>query len=323
MDESQTNPVAEPASPVSESPVEAAPRKLRLTKKTRNVLIAIGGLALLLVGSTALVYMRPPTDGFVRGASKTLPYPAAVVGNDVITLAEYLAERDALNSYFESNAQTESVPSEEEITKNILDTLVHKAAVQQLADQAGVVLDPARADAFFSDAVGGADPVAFEAEVQSMFGWTTAEFRERVINPVVLAMQLGEALADDTGRQDARKAQAQAAYDRLAAGETFAVVAADVSSDASAATGGDVGYVKLTEIPAEWQEGIGSLAVGGYSPVLESEESYLLFQVTDRTGAGEETQVKLSIVSVPKITLEEQVQEYLSSVRVWKFIGRS
>ena len=119
------------------------------------------------------------------------------------------------------------------------------------------------------------------------------------------------------------RAKAQGAYERLAAGEDFAVVAGDTSAAFSATTGGDVGYVKMSEVPAEWTETLAGLEIGAYSAVAEGVESFLIFQVTDRVEAGEDTEVKLSIISVPKVTLEEAVQEYLDSTRVWKLIGRT
>lgn len=297
---------------------------LPISRRRLRVLALAAGVLSAIVVLSSIVYLRPPTNGTVRAIVGVLPYPAAVIGTDVITINEYLEERDALDAYFQTSAgETGTVPSEEEITQNIMETLVHKSAVNHLAEASGMTLDESRVDAFYEQAVGGADQEQFAAQLDSMFGWTVDEFRDRVVRPVVLAMQLGEQIEGDASLQDARRQKAQAAYDRLVAGDDFAVVAGDASADFSAAGGGDVGYVKMSEIPQEWTGTISQLETGSYSEVVEGIESFLIFRVTDRVEAGEDTEVKLSIISVQKVTLEEAVQEYLDSTRVWKLIGRT
>jgi len=313
----------EVVNPVSEKPV--AKRRLpSFAPRTIKILAIVAGVFALIAIITSIVYLRAPTDKDVRAIVGVLPYPAAVVGGDVITIGEYLQERDALDAYFQASAEEAgSAPSEEEIAANIMDTLVHKSAVNHLAEEAGVVVDEARVDAFYQEALGGADQEEFAVQLESMFGWNVDEFRERIVRPVVLAMQLGEKIEQDASLQEARRQKAQGAYDRLVAGEDFAVVAGDTSADSSAVTGGDVGYIKMSEVPPELFETIGSLEVGSYSEVVEGVESFIVFLMTDRVETGDETEVKLSIISIPKVTLEETVQEYLDSTRVWKLVGRT
>lgn len=321
--EPEPNLPEEPAVNAPPVPVSASVPKMLSSKLLRGV--AIGAAAVLLgLGTTSFVYLRPPTDQGVRRIVSVIPYPAAVVGNQVISIRAFLDERDALNTYFETAAaQGGTAPTEAEITMNIMETLVHKAAVEQLAVQNGVTADDARVEEFYQQATSGTDEATFAAQLESMFGWTVDEFRARVVKPVVLATQLGEKISADAARQEARKQEAQAAYNRVAAGESFAVVAADQSQDSSAQTGGDIGYVSVSEIPEEWKADIAALAIGDVSPVIEGEEAFMVFKLTDRTGSGDTEKVELSLISIPKETLDEVVQTYLDSTRVWKLIGRT
>lgn len=311
-------PAVELAAPV------AVPSVPRASKLLRGV-VAAAAVVLVGVGTSSYVYLKPPTDAGVRAVVRFVPYPAAVVGSQVISMRAFLDERDALNTYFETSAaqQGAAAPTEAEITRNIMETLVHKAAVEQIAKQNGVVVDDARVDEFYAQATSGTDEATFAAQLQSMFGWTTDEFRQRVVRPVVLASQLGETVSKDAARQEGRKQEAQAAYDRVAAGESFAVVAADQSQDSSAQTGGDIGYVNVSDIPEEWKADIRALAIGDISPVIEGQDAFMIFRLTDRIGTGDAEKVQLSLISIPKETLDEVVQTYLDSIRVWKLIGRT
>ena len=322
--------VAEPAveNTVTATPdvVSAEPtKKSRIPKKAVHVLTAFGVLVLTFAILTSFVYRHAPTDSSIRKVVGVVPYPAAVIGNHVITLKQYLDERDALNTYFVSSAAQSgaAAPDEATITKNVVDTMIHKIAVEDMAKAANITLDESKVDEFYANATGGADPAAFEEQLKTMFGWTPDEFKSRVVRAVVLASQMDESIQADATRQADRRAKAQAAYDRIAAGEDFAKVATDVSSDPSATAGGDVGDVKVSDIPAEWKDAIAAVAVGDYSKVVEGKSLYMVFKVVARTGKDADESVKLSLIAVPKETLEEATQEYLKSVRDWRYIGNT
>ncbi len=327
--ESESLPIAPipESAPVLETlppPMVSGPKKRPVSPKVLWICAAVSFLMVSTAVLTSVVYLRPPTDSFVQKVVGVFPYPAAVVGSDMISMKSFLNERMALNKYFEANTSIDSpMPSEQEIAVNIIDTLVHKTAVEQLAEEVSVIVDETRVEEFYVDATGGGDPAAFALELDTMFGWTTDQFRERVIRPVVLTMQLSEYVSKDETRQAEPLAKANSAYDRLVAGEEFALVATDTSIDPSATSGGDIGFINLTDIPEEWQVAVSELEVGSYTEVLEGDLTYMIFLLTDRVVAGEDTQVKLSLIAVSKVTLEEIVQAYLESVRVWKFVGRT
>lgn len=297
----------------------------RLSSKTKHVLVSVGVVALTFAIMTSFVYRHDPTDSSVRKIVGVIPYPIAVVGNQVITYGEYLEERDALNAYFVSTAAQNGTdsPDEEVIAKGILDTMAHKIVVADMAKNDGIELDSAKVDEFYANALGGADPAAFEAQLQTMFGWTPDQFRSRVVEPVVLATQVGETLGADESLQSEAKQKAQAAYDRVASGEDFGKVATDASSDPSATAGGDVGSIKLAEIPEEWRESVSALKPGDYSGVVEGQGYFMVFKVAERTGKDADESVKLALISVAKKTLEDVIQEYLASHRNWRAIGNT
>lgn len=320
----------EPAVVAEESVVAVEPAiapagGARLSPKAKHVLVSLGAIALTLAVMTSFVYREDPTGSSVRKIVSVIPYPAAVIGSHVITFKDYLVERDALSSYFASTAAQSGteMPDEATIGKNILDTMANKLVVADMASEAGIALDDAKVEEFYATAMGGGDPAAFETQLQTMFGWTPDQFKERVVKPVVLATQVGEAVAKDEARQAEAKQKAQAAYDRVASGEDFAKVATETSADSSATDGGDVGSVKLSDIPEEWKEAILALKPGEYSGVKEGAGYFMIFKAMERTGKDAEESVKLSLISFPKKTLEDIITEYLASHRNWRAIGNT
>lgn len=90
--------------------------------------------------------------------------------------------------------------------------------------------------------------------------------------------------ADEEARA-AALATAEAALDRLRAGEDFAVVAADVSDDPSSATGGDLGWVTRGRQVEGWDEAAFVLQAGEISEITETPFGYVIVQVDERRDA--------------------------------------
>ena len=317
VEEVFTEPVVEPEAVTSPAS--------RLSPKMKHAIASIGAIALALAVMTSFVYREDPTGSSIRKIVGVIPYPIAVVGSHVITFEDYLAERDALSKYFASTAAQSGteMPDEETIGKNILDTMAHKLVVAEIASEAGIALDDAKVEEFYATSLGGADPAAFETQLQTMFGWTPEQFKDRVVKPVVLATQVGEAVDKDESRQAEVKQKAQAVYDRVASGEDFAAIATETSADPSASVGGDIGPVRLSDIPEDFKAPILALKPGEYSAVVEGAGYFMIFKAAERTGKDAEESVKLSLISFPKKTLEDIITEYLASHRNWRAIGNT
>jgi hypothetical protein len=270
-----------------------------------------------------IVYTRPVSDSIVHTLGTRLPFPAAVVDKEWISMRQFFTERDALLVYFASLGDTEQAPSDSELTSNILDTLVRKVAVEALATRYGVVLDEARVDVFYQEMLAEASEADFSSQLQESFGWTPEEFRLRIVEPVVLATQLSESVETNEEIQAGPRKQMEDAQARLAAGEDFASVASQISGTFEAANAGELGVFSQNELPEEWVMALEAIQVGEITGVLDSPESLYLLKLKDRMVAEEEIKYALSAVVIPKMTLEDVVDAYLAEVRVWRLIGRA
>ena len=82
---------------------------------------------------------------------------------------------------------------------------------------------------------------------------------------------------------------AEAASRRLAAGEPFAAVARDLSSDPSAEQGGLQGEMALEDLPAAFAQQVAGLAPGEVGEPIEASDGWHLFQVEARLPARQRT----------------------------------
>lgn len=261
--------------------------------------MALIGLVALL---TVLVYALPVANPIARAIAATLPYPAATVNGTVITLHDYINEYDALKKYLETSAAPEQV-SEQALQQTILDALVNKAAIRELSMREGVRLDTERVEAFYQDVVRteGSEE-AFAAELKETYGWTVEQFKERIIESIVLALQMSEYVLKNEAMQAEGRAKIEA---ELASPGTVPAQ--------------DLGVYLASEIPEEWSS-VKELPIGGRTSILESDLGYTIWEVTDRTEAGGEAQLHLMAASVSKRTLEDFVKTYLDGAKVRYFV---
>lgn len=309
----------------SESSTSGAPiEPVKLTKKKSKKYLLISGLLLLLVvvagGLTAYVYYRPVSDPVVRTIVNILPYPAVVINGERISIKEYLSEYDALAHFFVGQADA---PSEDELAVTVVDTIINKKSLEQLADQYGVVIDDTQVEEMMGEVV--AAPGGEEAFIQQLnenFGWDLADFKAKVVKSLVLANQMAEYVGSNQDLQQDRKAGIDLAMERLKSGEEFGVVAGDLSEDASAKVGGDIGFVPLNEMVDPWLSAIVDLEINQFSQIVESPENYMIFQVTDRITKEEDEEIKLSVIVVNKRTLDEVMKEFLASSEITRYLGK-
>lgn len=320
MPEQQPFNSVQPAPPVTlgESPKPAAtPNK---SKKIRFVVGFLLGLVVVAGALTAYVYNRPISDPVVRAVVNVLPYPAVTINGEWVSIKDYLTEYDALLSYF---AGQEEAPSEDELSVTVVDTIINKIVLQQLAAKNGVVLDLQEVETMMDEvkaSPGGQE--AFEQQLAENFGWTLDDFRNNVVSSLVLANQMTEYVSRDQDLQKERQASIDEAKNRLSNGDDFAVVAGDISEDFSAKAGGDIGFVPLSEMVEPWLSAIVDLEVDEVSEVVESQENFMIFKVTDRITKEEDEEIQLSVIMVNKRTLDEVVEEYLLGSEIKRFIGK-
>jgi parvulin-like peptidyl-prolyl isomerase len=162
---------------------------------------------------------------------------------------------------------------------------------------------------------------AFVQDLTNTFGWTVEEFKSRVVESIVLALQMSEAILADESLQQSRRDTIDTAYTRVAGGEDFASVAKEVNARFDAGLEADLGYIKLSIIPESWAAAVEILETGTTTDVLDLPEGYAIFKAEDRIVAAEDTQIHLLSITVPKVTLEEVVKEYLETAKVKRYVG--
>lgn len=103
----------------------------------------------------------------------------------------------------------------------------------------------------------------------------------------LIKYSLSQIMADN--EEDAKKL-----YDKLEAGEDFAELAKNESSDTySAANGGNMGEVQASTMPKEFLNAVSTTEIGSYSKVFKSDMGYYIVKVDDKKDQLEDLRTEI------------------------------
>jgi len=288
-----------------------------------SILIAILAVIVFFGVLTTLVYTNP-TSSVTRTSSSLIPYPAVIINWSPITVDKVLDQHQGLMTYYESGMAEEfgiAAPTEAEALSNIIDNLIRKRIMNQMLSERELAYDMDLENNFLDKAIDQAGSTeAFTEMLDSSFGWDTTDFIEYIIEPYVIASILEEDLLNDTEMQAEKRAEIDNAYARLENGELFAIVAAEVSDDASGQDEGHIGFYTQEELPEEWGQAVFALEEGKYSEIVETSFAYGLFFVDSYLEEDEVLRADIYIIGVQKKGLQEAVEEEMTEAKIWQLI---
>jgi peptidyl-prolyl cis-trans isomerase SurA len=122
---------------------------------------------------------------------------------------------------------------------------------------------------------------------------------------------------DDAKTPAAAEHKIQALYGGLSHGEDFATVAQEYSEDpATAAGGGDMGFIPASGLNAALKQVVNSLKVGQISPIIRSNIGFHIFKLLGMEEAGQHTLSDLRVQSAIRQTLHNEKEQLLKAAYI-------
>lgn len=302
------------------------------TTAKRNLLIG-GGLAVVVIvaaglgvstfGLYRLGWEGPASSALVRA----LPYPAATVNGRAIRYADYLDDLDSVRKFFAAQAARGAevtVPPEAELRAGVMERLVQNAVLTEEAARLGLEASAAEIEDEYAKVVaqGGKEGASLEDELAELYGWTSEDFKERVIRVFLLQKKMEEALKNDPALAGAAETDAKTTLEEIKGGADFAELATDRSRDPGSATrGGDLGFFTKGVMVAEFETAAFALAPGEVSDVVRTPFGFHIIKVEEvEKSGGEVTKVKARHILFSVPGADEYLKEKVAAAKVRKFV---
>jgi len=263
--------------------------------------------------------------------ASTLHLPVAVVGDQLLSYADYQKDVPNIVSYLQRNeppdaASQRTLSMDVYTRKIILNKVIGESILSTIAKENNVSVADADVqktyDGYVQQSGNAAD---VEQYVKTLYGWSIEQFKVKLIKPQVTQEKLAEKYFADV------KGQVSSIRDRVTA-TTFADTASKESQDAPTAVKG--GAVELNtktiadEYTADAVKTITSLGDKQVSPVLETSRGYEIVLLEKKVAAPKKADGTVytlrRIVKTPdfNIWLSDLVTEKAKSLRVMLFEPR-
>lgn len=293
--------------------------------------LVFGSLAALVlaVAVTAIVmglgiYRWNWTGPASKMAVRTFSVPVGSVNGVDISYAELLDDVDTLTRYFgQVLPEGDPGPTEQEMRQQAFEKLVSSEVLRQEARRLGVeVTDEDIEDEFgrLVERTGSIEKV--RAELELMYGWDEATFKEKVLKPYLTQLEIEDALRNDEEVRTGALAEAEEVLEMIRAGEDFGKLAARYSDDpGTAQVGGKLGEFGRGVMVPEFETVAFALEVGAVSGIVETMYGYHIVKVDDEVVEdGERVKVSASHILISFPQIEDYLEEKIDQAVVEEFI---
>jgi hypothetical protein len=225
------------------------------------------------VVSVVMLYRLQSTSGFIYQVTRVLPFPIARTGGTLIAYENYLFELNHYVHYYENQQQlsfdTEAGKAQlNSYKERTLNKVINDAYVKIIADELGISVDSTEVDeqiriARDQNRLGSNDQI-FEDVLREYWDWSVSDFR-RSLSSEILAQKVIRAVDSET------EIRAKEALARINAGEDFAAIATEYSSDeVTKAVGGEFGLVSKSNrnVPQQTVDTLFKLGEGQASGIV-------------------------------------------------------
>lgn len=236
----------------------------KLSLKTK-LLIAAGLVILLITAGFVGLYVYSPIGKLTRPIFKEVPFPVAIIGNvnAVITSSELISNVDAVRKFYESQdysklglrvdfSTAEGKKRLKIKEKDVFDKLIEDKIIERLANERGIVVTTADGQKSIEEKIAqSGDRKALELSLESLYGWSINEFRDKVVIYQMYINKLFKWYAENTKQQKGYKKIVKADEGLKKDGSNFADIVKDFSEGESAKNEGEIGWFSREQLVKE------------------------------------------------------------------------
>ncbi len=288
------------------------------------IVLAVAGLVVFTVGIYKLGWSGPATDAFLH----TVPYPAALVNNNIIKYSDFTDDIKTLTRFYSKiGAQQPEMaqPTEADIRKNVMDRLIQNELLKESAAKYDLSVTDQEVDDEFDKLADQRGPgaVSISDEIMDLYGWSVDQFKEKVLRPYLLQQKLAEALAKDDSINQAAEDKANEVLAKVKAGEDFAQLAAEYSADVSnAKSGGALGWFGKGLMVPEFEAAAFALKAGETSELVKTQFGYHIIKVDEvkQDEEGNVSEVNASHILISTTSVDQYLKDAEENASVKKMV---
>ena len=301
-------------------------------KKVKAVTIAYSAVIfvvafLLLVGIT--IYGFGKENALTIKSAQIIPFPAAFLGYDTISLNDLNNRTVSVKRFYESqdfsslgmrvDFNTDDGKKRLQIKeKAILNKMIEDKIIKREAKKRGIVLS----SEIISQEVDrkmkeyGSENYLKE-NMARLYGWDIADFENYIVKPDMYRDKLAENIKKNDPEYKKAKEKITKAQTELKNGSAFADTVKKYSEGESAKNGGSLGWFRADQMLPEIALTAFSLEKGKTSDIIESAVGYHLIKVEDKKEENGENIIKISQIFVRVSPISEWLANQEKNTKIF------
>lgn len=273
--------------------------------------IALWAVLIACIGAVFLFALsRSPSGEPVRHVlSQAFPLPIANVGDQTIYYRDFQTELDGWIRFYETAGALDVVDAKR-LHDRVLDRRIDQEIVRQLAVELGRKDIAEEAEVLYQSMAAdrGSEAKLIE-DIDQRFGWTKNVFMAVIVEPIVYARRVDEAVKQNEDWQSAVKASAeQARLDFVAGTDAFTQTGDQGSKNR--------GLLTLDAYPAEVHDALRETVVGSVTDVLETRERFMVFKVRERDERESGIRVRTNEFSIDKRDVYDAIAQRRATLTI-------
>ncbi|MFA6547873.1 MAG: peptidylprolyl isomerase [Candidatus Magasanikbacteria bacterium] len=288
----QNIPQEEQQKTVAEEPVSATHKS---SDENKNMKMFVTGLVSILVAAIVIstgvgiyrVYAKAATDKFTVTVARILCLPVLKVNGESILYSNYVDDVHAIQklvAFDKANQGNAAGLTAEQMSDQVLWRLANNILVKEAAIKYGVQVEAKDIEDLKASLLKQfKDMTEVEKEIQQRYGWTYAQYEEKVIKNFILQQKIGEKIQGDQKAQEEIRNKALTVLNEIKAGKDFAEEAKIYGEDGTKANGGDLGWFGKGDMVPEFEKAVYALKASEITQdLVQTEYGYHIIKLEER-----------------------------------------
>lgn len=263
--------------------------------ENKNMKMFVFGLAAIVVGAVVIsaavgvyrVYAKASTDNFTVVVAKALRLQLMKVNGESVLYSNYADDIQAIQklvAFDKTNKGNAASLTPEQMSDQVLWRLANNVLVREAAGKYGVKVEPKDMDDLKANLMKQfKDTGEIEKEIQQRYGWTYAQYEEKVIKNFVLQQKIADKIQGDPIAREEIRNKALVVLNEIKAGKDFAEQAKVYGEDGTKTNGGDLGWFGKGDMVPEFENAAYALKIGEMTQELvETQYGYHIIKLDER-----------------------------------------
>ncbi len=260
-------------------------------KNMKMFAFGLAGILLLAIVAAAgtgvyRVYAKTSTDKFTLTVAKVLRLPVMKINGKSILYSDYAGDMKAIQklvAFDQANQGNAANLTSEQMSDQVLWRLANNILVKESALKYGVAVEQKDVDELVANLLKQfKDTSEIEKEIQSRYGWSFADYQEKVIKNYILQQKIADKIQGDQSVRETERNKALQVLTEIKAGKDFAEQAKIYGQDGTKTNGGDLGWFGKGDMVPEFENAVFAMKPGEMTQELvETEYGYHIIKLEE------------------------------------------